>query len=165
MKQGGPVRIRDYDDTIDREALRACAIELADSLRRFDSRMPEGARIAEAYLEQMFEDSGRSDGAIFVADADGEVVGYVFVLAHLISEDIADGSDDHALIADLVLLDSYRKRGIGRALMERSEAYARERGARYLRVSALTENQAARGLYDSQGFKEREIVLEKILDD
>ena len=164
MKEGGPVRIREYDDTRDREALRACSIELQDFERRFDTRMPEGARISEAYLCQLFEDCRRSDGAIFVADDDGEVVGYAYVLAHLVSEDVSDGPDDHALLSDLLVLDSHRDRGIGRALMERSESYARERGARYLRISALAENRVARGLYASQGFEEREIILEKILD-
>ena len=40
-----------------------------------------------------------------------------------------DPPGHYALITDLVVLDSYRGRGIGRQLLERAEAYAKQAGA------------------------------------
>ena len=57
----------------------------------------------------------------------------------------------------------FRNRGIGRALIARAEAFAREQGASWLRISVLARNEVARSLYESSGFQERLILLEKAL--
>jgi ribosomal protein S18 acetylase RimI-like enzyme len=46
-----------------------------------------------------------------------------------------------------------RDRGIGTALMEAVEAWARERGFEHLSVSVRTANAGARRLYERRGFR------------
>jgi ribosomal protein S18 acetylase RimI-like enzyme len=157
------VQIRECDQKNDLPGLRRCAIELQNFERVLDPRLPEGSTIADEYVEQMFRDSKRYTGKIFVADDDGAVVGYASVWARARAEDIWEGPQEYALVPELVVLSSYRNRGIGRLLLSTSEAYARSHGCECLRISSLAENAAARALYASQGFKDHEIVLEMSL--
>jgi ribosomal protein S18 acetylase RimI-like enzyme len=157
------VKIRECDRKSDLDGLRRCAIELQNFERGLDPRMPEGSSIADPYIEQMFRDSRRFAGKIFVADDDGAVVGYACVWARARAEDISDGPKEFGLVPELVVLASHRNRGIGRMLLFESEAYARSHGCQCLRISVLAANDAARALYTSHGFKEHEIVLEMSL--
>jgi ribosomal protein S18 acetylase RimI-like enzyme len=157
------MEIRECDREKDFAGLRRCAIELQNFERDLDPRMPEGSSIADPYLEQVFIDSQRFAGKIFVADDDGAVVGYACVLARARAEYVSEGPKEYGLIPELVVLASHRNRGIGRLLLAESEAYARSQGCQCLRISAMAANGAAKALYLSQGFKEQEITLELIL--
>ncbi len=157
------VRIRECDRKSDLDGLRRCAIELQDFERNLDSRLPEGSSIADRYIEQMFQDSQRFTGKIFVAEEDSAVVGYASVWARARAEDIWEAPQEYALVPELVVLSSHRNRGIGRLLLSASESYARSHGCQCLRISVLAANNAARALYTSQGFKDREILLEMSL--
>ncbi len=157
------MHIREYDETKDRAGLRRCVIELQDFERNFDPRKPEGSGIADAYIENLLSKCRRCLGAIFVAEDAGIVVGYTCVLARVRSDDVSDEPREYALVKDLVVLSNYRNRGIGRRLLDASEAYARDHGAACLQIAALAANAVARALYTERGFKEREIILEKPL--
>ena len=63
-----------------------------------------------------------------------------------------------ALINELVVADSARRRGIGRKLVEAGIAAARERGMDEIEVGTETDNRAARRFYRSVGF-DAEYVL------
>ena len=157
------MEIRECDREKDFAGLRRCAIELQNFERGLDPRIPEGSSIADPYLEQMFSDSERYSGKIFVADDDGAVVGYASVWARARAEDIWEGPAEYGLIPELVVLASHRNRGIGRSLLAESEAYARSHECQCLRISVMAANSSARELYISQGFEEQEITLESIL--
>jgi ribosomal protein S18 acetylase RimI-like enzyme len=65
----------------------------------------------------------------------------------------------HALecyLAELYVVPSRRGRGIGRALMEAALAAARERGADRIELGTSEDDVAARALYESLGFSNRE---------
>jgi ribosomal protein S18 acetylase RimI-like enzyme len=55
-------------------------------------------------------------------------------------------------IHDVVVLESYRGRGIAARLFAETEAIARERGACKLTLEVLAGNRAARRLYEKLGF-------------
>jgi ribosomal protein S18 acetylase RimI-like enzyme len=57
----------------------------------------------------------------------------------------------------------FRQRGLGRALLERAEGYAREQQARVIRIGILAQNVIAKQLYLDLGFTERRIELAKNL--
>lgn len=157
------VSIRAFEEDRDLAGVRRCLIELQDCERAIDRRMPPGAQIAHEYVARMMDRCVEHDGAIFVADADGEIVGYVTVLARIQNEELEDGDYEYALVADLVVIEAFRKRGLGRQLLARAEAYAREKRAEWLRVGVLTNNQPAFRLYESAGFSDRLSELEKPL--
>ncbi|MEO0948961.1 MAG: GNAT family N-acetyltransferase [Cyanobacteria bacterium J06641_5] len=69
--------------------------------------------------------------------------------------------DRHLQILLLYVQPTYRRQGIGAALMSRAEALAHERGDRHISVQTFTHNQAAVHLYERLGYHPREVVLVK----
>jgi GNAT superfamily N-acetyltransferase len=156
------MRIREYDER-DRDGLRQCVIELQEFERDLDPRKPRGADLADTLVDQTFEDCRRYRGKVFVADEQGDLVGYVCVWGRAPSETIQDALGEFALVTDLVVRADHRNRGVGGSLLGRAEAYALTCGADWLRVSVLARNRGARSLYAGQGFEDYEMVLEKEL--
>lgn len=87
------------------------------------------------------------DAAVFVAEADDAIVGRLSL-----------GRDPHPAsrhVADLGLMvaASARRRGIGRALLERAVTWAGEVGVRKLELHVFPHNEAAIALYEGFGFR------------
>lgn len=155
--------IRKFNHTTDKESLRDCVIELQDFERAIDDRIPPGAEIADDYILQMFDRCKHFGGQILVADADGDIGGYVTVLTKMKGEEIAEGGYEYGLIADIVVLERYRQRGFGRQLLEAAEAFAKKQAVKWLRIDSLASNVAAGKLYESSGFSSFCIEFEKDL--
>jgi len=67
-------------------------------------------------------------------------------------------------VSDLMVRTAHRRRGIGRALLDAAEAYARAAGAAVLRINVLARNDGAAALYGRAGFADRLHQLSKRLD-
>lgn len=85
--------------------------------------------------------------AIFVAEADGEIVGRLSIArdAHPASEHVAD--------VGLMVAQGHRRQGIGLALMEAAEAWARRAGMHKIELHVFPYNRAAIGLYERLGYE------------
>jgi ribosomal protein S18 acetylase RimI-like enzyme len=59
-------------------------------------------------------------------------------------------------VAELYVVPERRGRGLGRALMEESIEHARRRGADHMDLGTSEDDVAARALYESLGFTNRE---------
>ena len=155
--------IRAFDVSRDLDDLKRCFVELQDFERAYDSRMPAGADIADECVSRMLDRCKQEDGRVFVADVDGGITGYVSAFARVRTEVLHEGEFEYALIGDLVVLEAYRKRGLGKALLRTAEDYVKERGARWLRIGAVSGNQRAINLYESMGYERSYTELEKSL--
>jgi RimJ/RimL family protein N-acetyltransferase len=87
------------------------------------------------------------DAAVFVAEVEDGIVGRLSL-----------GRDPHPAsrhVADLGLMVAadFRRRGIGRAFLKQSVAWAREVGVRKLELHVFPHNEAAIGLYEGFGFR------------
>ncbi len=157
--------VREFNREADFDGLRACLVELQDFERQIDRRKPTGDEIANACVSDALLKCAECHGRIFVADETGSIAGYATVLAKVRSDSLDDGDLEYAYLADLVVRAAFRRRGIGRELIARAETYARDQGAKWLRVCVLAENEGARHLYCTAGFSELYIDLEKSLTD
>ena len=92
-----------------------------------------------------------SDGAFWVAELDGAVVGTVGISA---------GELGVAKLRKMYLAPEVRGRGLGRRLLEVSIAEARRRGFLEIRLETMSTMVAAIGLYESAGFRPVEAVPE-----
>ena len=155
--------IRDFDEVAHLKGIQVCLIELQDFERLLDPRLPSGAEIVDDYIPHMLDRCTKCDGRVLVAELNEEVAGFATILATVMSEEIAEGEIEYGLVSDVVVASKYRKRGIGRKLLEAAESYAKSNGVRWLRIGVLAENHIADGLYDSMGFKRFYIEREKEL--
>lgn len=162
MQDVSVATIRSYEP-VDEIACRACVVELQDAERGIDPRLRTGDFIADDYLAQMHARCRNHTGAIFVAEYCNEIVGLVMVLARVHFELLDEPSGDYALVAELVVRDGFRRRGIGRALLYCAEQYASDAGAAELQIGVLSENTAARDLYLHEGFAPYKETLSKPL--
>lgn len=136
----------------DAEAIRYCLAVLQDSERAFDPRLRPGNEMASGYLEQLVARGRDGRGAFFVADDDGAIVGVVSVLTRQPFSSLDEPPGTCAVITDLVVLPSHRRRGLGRALLARAESHAVANGAPEVRIFVRPQNAGARDLYVSAGF-------------
>lgn len=65
-----------------------------------------------------------------------------------------DGQE--AYLAELYVVPHRRHQGIGRVLFRRTLEHCRERGAIWVFLGTSTDDEAARALYESEGFTNRE---------
>jgi ribosomal protein S18 acetylase RimI-like enzyme len=86
-----------------------------------------------------------ADG-IFVAEVDGQVVGYVTTRV--------DPVTSVGGIPNFGVLERYRNQGIGRRLLETAIAYLRSEGMQLARIETLEQNPIGQHLYPSVGFQE-----------
>jgi ribosomal protein S18 acetylase RimI-like enzyme len=155
--------IREYLPESDTRDVRACLVELQDHERGLEPALLEGDAMADDHLALLVERCRTWDGRIFVAVDGARVIGIVCVWARVPPDGPDDVPHDHAYVSDLAVLGTHRRSGIGRALLERAEAFARERGATTLRVGVRSHNAAARRLYRAAGFAENRVELAKPL--
>ena len=100
--------------------------------------------------------------AAFVAEAGGAPVGFVT---------LACGNESHSLLQpqrwarvnSICVLERVRGQGVGRALMERAEAWARFEGAEELRLVVWAFNTRAVHLYEELGYAVRALAMGKAL--
>ena len=68
-----------------------------------------------------------------------------------------------AFVYDIAVAPAFRRRGIGRRLMEHAEAYAREKGMEFITLMVDSRNEAARNLYAQLGFEDGKVLMRKLL--
>ncbi|MEN0054811.1 MAG: GNAT family N-acetyltransferase [Mucilaginibacter sp.] len=105
--------------------------------------------LAESFIKNRLENN---ESVIFAAFKDGKVVGFT-QLYPLISSVRAV---KNWLLNDLFVHTSYRKQGIGEALLKAASAFAKTHGATYLQLETAVDNYAAQSLYEATGFVKQE---------
>lgn len=105
---------------------------------------------------------GRRDpgAAVLIAQmADGTPLGFISLQ---VREDVAGVPRAH--VADLAVTEDARKTGVGRALMQAGEAWARERGMGVLSLDVWSTNERALAFYRRLGFRAESLSLIKALE-
>jgi len=101
------------------------------------------------------------DGAIFVYERDGALLGFCTVRidrAPPIQVEV-----QRAEITDLMVRASQRRRGVGRALVERALAWVKERGVERCEVRVAGGNAEGQRFWRSIGFGDLMDVLQRRL--
>jgi ribosomal protein S18 acetylase RimI-like enzyme len=93
--------------------------------------------------------SSSDDPAIFVAEIDGQVVGFV----HVRSMEDYYRRRPHGHVADLVVAQTAEGMGIGKRLLEQAELWARGQSFDWLSIAVFEENVRALALYEKVGYR------------
>ncbi len=120
----------------------------------------EAAERARQSMIELFPDGQPAEGNQLwrAVDAEGQPVGVLW-LAHR----LAGTAAAHAWIYDIEVEPARRGQGWGRELMERAEQITRDWGLDSLRLNVFGDNDVARNLYRSQGFREQSVTMTKSL--
>jgi GNAT superfamily N-acetyltransferase len=151
--------VRAWVPARDRPAVLALGVELQEHERALrPSRRPGEATVGEylARIEAHLADPAR-DGALFVAEEEGTVLGF---LACSAEEDLLEKDRGEVVIQELVVARRARRRGLARALVGAARRFAAERGIRRLLVSSLAANGEARAAYLALGFRPSLVTFE-----
>lgn len=120
----------------------------------------EAARRAKESFARLLHSGQKTPNHYFYAviNGDGETVGHVWFAIN------PEGSIKRAFLYDIEIKENFRQLGYGRQAMEVLEKIVREMGAHKLGLHVFGRNHVARDLYNSLGFDEVSINMDKILD-
>ena len=96
-------------------------------------------------IEAVLNDSTQ---VIFVAETNNKVVGYI----HLVNYDVIY-ADNFKNCLGLAVDNDYKRNGIGSALLNQAEIWAKENGAVGIRLCSGVEREKAHQFYQSQGYE------------
>jgi GNAT superfamily N-acetyltransferase len=99
-------------------------------------------------VSRLGEISGDDDHAVFVAEVDGQVAGWVHVFIYRLIV-----LDHTAEVGGLVVDSARRGSGVGRALMQQAEAWAREHSCQTLYLRSNVIRTEAHKFYEALGYQ------------
>ena len=119
-----------------------------------------GTKFTEDELVRMFTDDMKP---IFVADVDGEVMGYAFCVLGEIKDDtmLLDAKTLH--IEDVCVDENTRGTGIGGKILDYVLEYAKESGIDRVDLDVWEFNNTARAFYEKHGFKVQKRRMDIVL--
>jgi len=146
------IRVRAAEDG-DRDGILALAPRLAEGVAPWRDQA-EALLAGGRWLEDSLGAATRGDGAVLVVADDDGIAGVICVRpsTHFTGE--RDG-----YIGELAVAERASRRGIGRALVDAADAWARERGLQHLTLHTGAFNTGARDFYAALGFAEEEVRL------
>jgi ribosomal protein S18 acetylase RimI-like enzyme len=110
---------------------------------------PDAEKIMRRSLADL---SMNSHSCLFVAEADGEVIGFL-------SGELREGSPAFkpktwAAVEDIYIVPRHRSLGVGRALFKECQKWAKKKGADGVSLQVAAVNVRARKFYEELGFRE-----------
>ena len=100
----------------------------------------------------------------FIAEVDGQAVGYAIALVFSTQEMVHSYSSDVVYLNEMSVNDEQRGRGIGKALMQAVFDLARVEGVRRLVLDVWHFNSDSREFYAHMGFEPITVKMEMMLD-
>jgi len=141
----------------DRNSIENFVASLQDFERGFRSSRRRGSEVKREYVETLFQRIARQDGAIFMAESQGGLVGF---LACYIGEDELELIRAELIVSDAWVVPQVRRRGVFKALVSAAQAHGHDRGLTRLTVSTVFENDDASAAYESLGFRRSFVTFE-----
>jgi GNAT superfamily N-acetyltransferase len=156
-------RLRDFDPTTD----RAAALSFIDGSQAYEHAFEADRRIdstvANDYLAALMGNVADQQGRVWVAEDAGQVIGWgVFVIGQ--SEVfVVEEQRNHGHIAELYVVEAFRGRGVGQAMIAACEAETRRLGLTHVTIGLLAANRRAADVYARAGYAPYAMELRKHL--
>ncbi len=158
----GPPLIRraTQDDLRSIGRLGALLVEVhhAFDTRRF---LPATSRTKDAYAAYLGTQLDAPGAAVFVAEDDGEVIGYAYVAAE--SYDYMSLRGPAGVLHDIIVDPEHRRGGVGKQLLGAVLGYLLERGLTQIVLATAQRNEAAQRFFASVGFRPTMIEMTRDL--
>jgi GNAT superfamily N-acetyltransferase len=145
------MQIREYG-----EPDRAVLIEQFRALNRHEDLISGDRRTdQQGAIESLDAALGRvrdSRGTAFVAEHDGQLLGFLFVVVEQSAVFVREELREHAKIAEFFVRETARGSGVGKALLGAAERFTTARALSRLSVGVLSGNTGALAAYARLGF-------------
>jgi GNAT superfamily N-acetyltransferase len=150
-----------------READHEALLATTFALNRFEHEITGDRAVdvasAEAVLAHFIRRVGNS-GLMLVAEAEGRVIGHLFLALDEAPPYLAPEYRREAWICDAFIEEAWRGQGAFRAMLALAEAHARAAGCRRLHIGVLAGNDDAERIYRKAGFRNYAIEMVQELD-
>lgn len=113
---------------------------------------------AQNWIEGSIEQHEKKTMVFVAEDKQGELLGFATV-----SHDTHFTGEGQAYVGELATNETAEGRGVGRALAQVCEQWAREQGYRLLSLATGANNKRALGFYRHMGYQDEDIKLIKLL--
>ncbi len=147
----------------DRPRLVALVAELQAYELRFERNRSAPDAMKAPYLAEIWDWATARGGALFVACAGADVVGFALCGVGSGGIDNLPEYERIGRITDIVVAEDRRGQGAGKALVRACEAHLRAGGALRIEIAAMARNDAARAAYEALGYRVSYVVLERYL--
>ena len=136
---------------------------LVEAHHAFDSRrfLAATGRTKDAYAAYLGTQLDAPGAAVFVAEEDGEVIGYAYVAAE--SYDYMALRGPAGVLHDIIVDPERRRGGVGRLLLEAALGFVLERGLTQIVLATAERNDAAQRFFASVGFRPTMIEMTRDL--
>jgi GNAT superfamily N-acetyltransferase len=135
---------------------REAAVDLIWQLNLFENDITSDRRTERAAAEECLAINARriqdAGGVQLVAEREGTVLGYLCAVMDEAPVYVVAAKRRRMWIADLVVAETARGGGLGRALIAAAEDFARGQGATRINIGAVAGNAGAQRLYESLGY-------------
>ena len=149
----------EYKQVKNKEEARKCDFLLS---KLIDDEIKYNENIKDNYIvRDYFENLYDKDNCILFIAKDNDVVGYIFV--KIIPNENSPLKNAEALIDGLYVLEEYRNQSIATNLIDMAKTWAKKKGAKYIYLNVLLENEIAKKLYYKMGFLDYSINLKQKL--
>jgi ribosomal protein S18 acetylase RimI-like enzyme len=137
----------------DLEAVGRLGARLLCEHHQFDRTrfMAPRGNTEEGYAWFLGTQMQRDDAVVFVADRDGQVVGYVY--AGIEPQSWKELREEAGFIHDVYVDEPARRGGIATALLEAAAAWLAERGMPRIVLWTAARNESAQRLFERLGFR------------
>lgn len=135
-------------------------------LQKFEKAFEPNRRLDAAFAAEHWADvqiQTTARGAIFIAEHDGQPVGWVFVVEESGDLFVTEKERRYGFVAELFVEASARGQGHGRALIAACENWSRSRGMAVLIIGVLAGNGKAAAIYRRDGFAPYNLFMRKYL--
>ena len=159
--------IRQYEEK-DRLALEKMIEDLQDHEAGVDplKLVVKKEGFGRVYIDWLLERAAKEDGAIFIAESGGKIVGIVSpTIQHYGKHEVLGRSSakPYGYVTDLFVDPEFRGQDLGTKLMATAEEYFRSKGCDYATVGVLAPNKGTWDFYKKIGYAERYIDFIKKL--
>ncbi|MGX1197186.1 GNAT family N-acetyltransferase [Parvibaculum sp. MBR-TMA-1.3b-4.2] len=156
-------QLRDIDLTAD----KAAALSFIMGSQRYEHEVEPNRRldpaVADEYFAELVEELAQKQGRAFVAERDGEVIGWGVLVVEEAPLFVTEEERTYAYITELYVNEAARGLGVGRALIGACEDEARRRGLRQIMIGALSANSRTMDIYGRAGYRPYTAELRKYL--
>jgi GNAT superfamily N-acetyltransferase len=155
--------IRDFDPARDTQSALTFIMGSQIYEHQFEPNRRLDPAVAEEYLTEILKRVAENRGRIFVAEESAAAIGWAVFTVRENELYVVEAERLHGYIAELFVLEFFRSKGVGRALIATCEEETGRQGLRQIMLGVLTKSTRTVEIYAKAGYGPYASELRKYL--